>query len=520
MSRAQENYLNKQRSKQQNQPQPTYGLAARHPQTFYNPTQPLYPMPNGQQVQAHTEEPEVDLERAKNILPISGNTTTFNINTLLYNNIKESDYFKALYQLRTYHEIVDEIYPSVMHVAPWQTGTTRIPSTAFCLLLKFFLMRLTVKQMKGLLHTDDCPYVRAIGFLYLRYTCPASDLWDWFEPFLDDEEEFTPSTDTSLVMTIGQFLTQLLTDMKYFGTTLPRIPVLMERKFQVLLILLDKRRQRRLENMHDLERGKFCKGAKVRAIYQDEDNEPAWYEGVIQSRDTQDGMPASLNKFWVKYTEYGNTESVDLGDMQLLEKSGDKDKDRDSDRGRDRERDRDRDRGSERGRDDGENGRDQDFLAQVLQKQRDSSVAVGKNYASRPVSYKSSLSLKMTTYTNRKKSPTRESPRGGERSRRSRSRSRSRDRDRDRDRDRYRDRERDSGRDRDRSRDRGRDRDRDRRGDRDRDRYRDRNRDSERNRERGDGESSSSSMTKTETSREHMERLKKLKDTYGDASSR
>eukprot|EP00603_Paraphysomonas_imperforata_P003477 CAMPEP_0114432632 /NCGR_PEP_ID=MMETSP0103-20121206/11257_1 /TAXON_ID=37642 ORGANISM="Paraphysomonas imperforata, Strain PA2" /NCGR_SAMPLE_ID=MMETSP0103 /ASSEMBLY_ACC=CAM_ASM_000201 /LENGTH=475 /DNA_ID=CAMNT_0001602317 /DNA_START=194 /DNA_END=1621 /DNA_ORIENTATION=- len=472
----------------------------------------MYPMPNGQQAQEHVEEQEVDPERAKNILPMTGNTSTFNINTLLYNNIKEADYFKALYQLRTYHEIVDEIYPSVTHVAPWQTGTTRIPSTAFCLLLKFFLMRLTVKQMKGLLHTDDCPFVRAIGFLYLRYTCPASDLWGWFEPFLDDEEEFTPSSDTTLVMTMGQFLTQLLTDMKYFGTTLPRIPVLMERKFRVLLLLLDKRRERRAENMHDLERGKFCKGAKVRAIYQDEDNEPAWYEGVIQSRDTQDGMPASLNKFWVKYTEYGNTESVDLGDMQLLEKVGTRERDRDTDRGRERERER----GGERGRDDGENGGDQDFLAQVLQKQRDSSVAVGKNYASRPVSYKSSLSLKMTTYTNRKKSPTRESPRGGERSRRSRSRSRSRDRDRDR----YRDRD----RDRDRSRDRGRDRDRDRRGDRerdrDRDRYRDRNRDSDRDRHRarGDGESTSSCMTNATTSREQMERLKKLKDTYGDAS--
>jgi hypothetical protein len=58
------------------------------------------------QEQSLPEEQEADTERAKNILPIYGSSSTFNINTLLYNNIMEADYFKALYQLRTYHEIV------------------------------------------------------------------------------------------------------------------------------------------------------------------------------------------------------------------------------------------------------------------------------------------------------------------------------------------------------------------------------------------------------------------------------
>jgi hypothetical protein len=58
------------------------------------------------QEQSLPEEQEADPERAKNILPIYGSSSTFNINTLLYNNIMEADYFKALYQLRTYHEIV------------------------------------------------------------------------------------------------------------------------------------------------------------------------------------------------------------------------------------------------------------------------------------------------------------------------------------------------------------------------------------------------------------------------------
>ena len=65
----------------------------------------------------------------KGRMPIHGNESNFNINSLLYQNIMESEYFKALYQLRTYHEVIDEIYKRVPHVAPWQTGTSRIPST-------------------------------------------------------------------------------------------------------------------------------------------------------------------------------------------------------------------------------------------------------------------------------------------------------------------------------------------------------------------------------------------------------
>jgi PRP38 family len=34
----------------------------------------------------------------------------------------DSEYFKALYQLRTYHEVIDEVYKRVLHVGPWQTG--------------------------------------------------------------------------------------------------------------------------------------------------------------------------------------------------------------------------------------------------------------------------------------------------------------------------------------------------------------------------------------------------------------
>ncbi|XP_024525960.1 pre-mRNA splicing factor SR-like 1 isoform X2 [Selaginella moellendorffii] len=124
-------------------------------------------------------------------------------------NILSSEYFKELYRLKTFHEVVDEIYNHVDHVEPWMTGNCRGPSTAFCLLYKFFTMKLTVKQMQGLLNHADSPYIRAIGFLYLRYCGEPRTLWQWFEPYIEDDEEFSPGTN-GRVTKMGVYIRDLL----------------------------------------------------------------------------------------------------------------------------------------------------------------------------------------------------------------------------------------------------------------------------------------------------------------------
>lgn len=157
------------------------------------------------------------------------------------------------------------------------------------------VMRLTYRQIKGLLNTSDCAHVRAMGLLYLRYCCAPKDLWKWFEPLLEDEEEFQPSPDPQLKMTIGEYAIKLLSDMKYYDTTLPRIPVPIERKCKVFLLLLSERQRRRRKNMKAHEQGSLKEGTKVRAIYSDEENEPAWYEAVIVSLEQEMPYP----KYWV-----------------------------------------------------------------------------------------------------------------------------------------------------------------------------------------------------------------------------
>lgn len=124
-----------------------------------------------------------------NTLPVSGNSTTMNLNPLILTNIENSPYFIGrLAELKTYHELVDEIYYKVRHLEPWERGSRAsggrrqtgmcggvrgvgvggIISSAFCILYKLFTVRLTRKQVYGLLNHADSPYIRGIGFLYVR----------------------------------------------------------------------------------------------------------------------------------------------------------------------------------------------------------------------------------------------------------------------------------------------------------------------------------------------------------------
>mmetsp|Transcript_19184 Transcript_19184/g.28312 ORF Transcript_19184/g.28312 Transcript_19184/m.28312 type:complete len:184 (-) Transcript_19184:176-727(-) len=161
----------------------------------------------------HVEDPSENREVKSNELKVHGNTRTYNLNSLLAQNIMNSEYFKELQEIESFLDTVDEIYNRCSHVAPWAVGTSRIPSSAFCLLMKLFVLRVTKKQMYTLLNHPDSPYIRALGFLYLRYTCPPKELWGWFEQYLDDQEEIKPCPDASL-MTMGQFVVKLIKEMQ------------------------------------------------------------------------------------------------------------------------------------------------------------------------------------------------------------------------------------------------------------------------------------------------------------------
>lgn len=53
-------------------------------------------------------------KKQNNVLPLWGNEKTMNLNSMVLTNIQSSPYFKnELFKLKTYHEVVDEIYYKV-----------------------------------------------------------------------------------------------------------------------------------------------------------------------------------------------------------------------------------------------------------------------------------------------------------------------------------------------------------------------------------------------------------------------
>jgi len=68
------------------------------------------------------------LERKqKNTLPLYGNKETMNLNSMIRTNILASPYFKEdLYQMKTFHEVIDEIYYKVEHVEPWEKNSRKL----------------------------------------------------------------------------------------------------------------------------------------------------------------------------------------------------------------------------------------------------------------------------------------------------------------------------------------------------------------------------------------------------------
>ncbi len=93
-----------------------------------------------------------------------GNTTSFNIENVLVQNIINSDYFRRqCIDLKTWEEIVDEIFDNVTDVEPWMSGNARGPSSAFCLMYRMAQIKPTVAQVQETITCADSPYIRAVS---------------------------------------------------------------------------------------------------------------------------------------------------------------------------------------------------------------------------------------------------------------------------------------------------------------------------------------------------------------------
>ncbi|VDM97196.1 unnamed protein product [Thelazia callipaeda] len=196
-----------------------------------------------------------------------------NLNALVLENIIQCTYYKNYLSDTTgFQQLTEEIYYNVKHLEPWERGTRKtqgmtgmcggvrgvgaggVVSTAFCLLYKLFTIRLTRKQLVSMINNRDSPYIRGIGFMYIRFCQPPQDLWAWMEPYLDDEEQIDPRSGTGDMMAMAQVVKMMLTKLDWYGTLFPRIPVPIQRIDEHRYRSRSRSRDRLRERSRDRER--------------------------------------------------------------------------------------------------------------------------------------------------------------------------------------------------------------------------------------------------------------------------
>jgi len=244
-------------------------------------------------------------------------------------------------------------------------------------------MRLTTKQLNTMLNHPDSPYIRSIALLYLRFTCEPKQLWSYYEVHVDDPEKLKVGRMMEeSTSTVGQYALKLLTEQNYFDTIFPRIPVPVYRSIQNKLL-------EKTTGVKSSTSGPEHKvGDIVRAQWGDGINtgDGEWYDVARIDEVLEDGK-----KYLVTFVEYGNQDECTPEQIKIKNKYGAK-KRRDDSPGRDGKK-RDRSRSP-----------DQDVIAKVLQQERDKACSQGKDYARRPTSYKTALSLQVAHGTSRRRS--------------------------------------------------------------------------------------------------------------------
>ena len=182
---------------------------------------------------------------------------------------------------------------------------------------------MTAHQMDLTLKHADSPYIRGIGFLYLRYTGPPEEMWKWIQPYIHDEEELKVEQ-SGQSTTVGEFVRRLFSGRDFCGTALPRFPIVVERNLQVKIIQADKAAERAAFHFKNAARMAYFQtlGSKVMALYGDDENPIQWYKAEIDriiTLDAETGAQLKYPRFVVSFPEYGNVETVVLGELDVFD---------------------------------------------------------------------------------------------------------------------------------------------------------------------------------------------------------
>jgi len=181
------------------------------------------------------------------------NSKTFGFSGLLQTHVVECAHFKSLLSLETFEQLVDETYQFANSVEPYMANSGTLPSALFCCLYRFFTMGLDGRMLRRLIDSQESPYIRCCGFLYVRFGLPHEQVLSWLGEYVLDDEEFKPSPDSDYRTTVGEYVEGLLSQDKYYNTVLPRLPMVTKRHVEERLAPLGQNRKRMKANKEIIE---------------------------------------------------------------------------------------------------------------------------------------------------------------------------------------------------------------------------------------------------------------------------
>jgi len=182
--------------------------------------------------------------------PYKVEETNMNMNMLLFNNIRADMYFREeLPHIKTLEAFCEKTVKEVRECTPWISGTHTVtrkkgmcsgtrgvgtqgrPTRMWLHLVKLYTMKPTERQLEMLVESKQSPYLRVLGFLYIRYCAPRTQegVWAWLSPYIDETEEVIIERISKLSWPLGKLVRSLLTETKYFDTHFPRFSVKMQR---------------------------------------------------------------------------------------------------------------------------------------------------------------------------------------------------------------------------------------------------------------------------------------------------
>lgn len=133
--------------------------------------------------------------------------------------------------------------------------------------------------------------------MYIRFTQPPKDLWTWFEPFLDDDEELDPKAGGGDRMTIGEMLRSFLTKLDWYSSLFPRIPIPIQKEIEAQLNTYDgvTSEEKSQDRKKDTGSSRFSHTSKR---YRDSDRDETHKKPRSSSRerDSYDGRAFSSSK--------------------------------------------------------------------------------------------------------------------------------------------------------------------------------------------------------------------------------